>query len=93
MHTPLTQIWSAVRRIDGKHAPPLKTLTIGNTFIDTPTDIANIIADTFAQTSSTDNYSQTFLHHKQRTEAEPLDLPIHNAHIMPPSQYTNLSRP
>ena len=59
--TPLKQVWSTIRCLDNKRSyNPITTLTINNSIIDDPVDIANTMAGSFSNISSSANYDPTF---------------------------------
>ena len=67
--TPLTQVWNSINRISNRKThTPITTLKINNTVIDTPETIANTLAQTFEQASSSASYDPAFLPRKEAAE-------------------------
>ena len=80
--TPSSMIWNTINKIRGKRPPRSINMLIENdqTFKDTE-EICNKLAYTFASTSSTRNYSNSFQNIKQQEEANPLNFNVRNEEI------------
>ena len=73
--TPISQVWSTINVLNNKYTrSPITTLEVAGNVIDDPVDIANAIANHFAQVSSSANYDPRFLHHKRTAELHNLDF-------------------
>ena len=73
--TPICQVWSTINVLNNKYTrSPITTLEVAGNVIDDPVDIANTIANHFAQVSSSANYDPRFLHHKRTAELQSLDF-------------------
>ena len=73
-NTNMHSIWKKVQKISGKYKispPPILKDNTGNIISDKKT-VANMLATQFAETSSTRNYSNSFLNYKRRIEKQPL---------------------
>ena len=57
-----------IRKINGKGTSSVNHLFLDNEAINTPIDIAYTLADTFANKSSSENYSEKFQKFKAREE-------------------------
>jgi len=77
--TPMKKIWNMVRRISGKTTrSPTHHLKINGSTIDEPKEIANTLASTISQNSSSDHYSDEFRRFKSRKEKYPLKFDSDN---------------
>lgn len=63
-----TELWKRIDILSGKRRTQGHTLKIGNNIIENPAEIAEHLADHFAQISSSDNYSNNFLQKKTQLE-------------------------
>ena len=73
--TPLSQVWSQIKRISGSFSSvPLPVLKVEGREILPPLDVANAIGHALAKRCSTSGADPTFLRHKARSEARPLDF-------------------
>ena len=73
--TSLNKIWSKTKKISGKFSPkPHPILKVNDEIVDSKTDVANILAETFAAVSSSENYSLDFLRYKNRIESKTLQF-------------------
>ena len=67
--TPPSEIWNKIRNIKGSNSTHRVTsLVQDDKVITSNLDIAEIFADEYANSSSDDNYSKTFLQYKNTTE-------------------------
>lgn len=65
------ELWDKVHKLSGgKSRQPIK-LRIDNRITDDPSEITEHLADHFAKSSSSSNYSDTFLAHKSTIESTP----------------------
>ncbi|GFR07118.1 putative rna-directed dna polymerase from mobile element jockey-like protein [Trichonephila clavata] len=63
------EVWNKIRKLSGKYnASPVSMLVSNGVSINTIPEIANTLAETFAKTSSCDNYTPTFQALKRREE-------------------------
>lgn len=72
--TPMTKIWDTVRRMKGKKPRSLHILIDGDEIYSTPQSIANKLASTFQQTSSTASCNPTFQETRKKYEQHPIDF-------------------
>lgn len=72
INTPSKKIWDAIRKMKGREGPQLKHIDNHGTLLTSKHDIANILAETFAKNSSTENYQPNF--QKIRTNQETIKL-------------------
>ena len=76
------KVWSMVQKLTGKKVPSylhhLKDEQ-GNLITD-PDDISNKLGNTFSNNSSSDNYTDDFLTHKENEEQTPIDFSTNNYH-------------
>ncbi|GFY78236.1 putative RNA-directed DNA polymerase from transposon BS [Trichonephila inaurata madagascariensis] len=69
------EVWNKIRKLSGKYsASPVSMLVSNGVSINTIPDIANTLAETFAKTSSCDNYTPTFQALKCREERVKLNF-------------------
>ena len=67
--TSLKKVWNMINKIAGKRSSAeVKQLQTDDKEITPVTDIADTLADTFSEISSTSHYSKTFQLHKPRVE-------------------------
>ncbi|GFT80758.1 RNA-directed DNA polymerase from mobile element jockey [Trichonephila clavipes] len=63
------EVWNKIRKLSGKYsAIPVSMLVSNGVSVNTIPDIANTLAETFAKTSSCDNYIPSFQAPKRREE-------------------------
>ena len=75
VNTPMTKIWSRVKKMKGKyssHTTPC--LEVDGGYVTEPTDVANALANHYAQVSSGSTYSEAFKTRKTNIEAIPIDF-------------------
>ena len=58
--TTTKKTWDMIRKINGKGSNSINHLKKGNSISDSPKDIADTLAETFARKSSSGNYSEKF---------------------------------
>ena len=63
-----------IRKINSKCSSPINHLYVNNEELDTPRDIADALASTFAKKSSSENYSEQFQRNKAKEEKKKLSL-------------------
>lgn len=72
-YTSLNKIWQKTKKIAGKFTQsPSPILKINDQIIDSKDDVANKLAETFANVSDENNYSTQFRRHKNLAEQETL---------------------
>ena len=72
--TSTKKTWDMIRKINGKCTSSIKHLKKGNTTLESPKDIAETLAATFAQKSSSQNYSDEFQKFKTTEEKTKLNF-------------------
>ena len=73
--TPLSQVWSQVKRISGSFSsPPLPVLKVLGQDIMDPSRVANEIGRAFYERCGSSSSAPSFLRHKLRCEAVPVDF-------------------
>ena len=73
--TPISQVWSQIKRISGNFSPaPLPVLTVGTRTVLAPIDVANEIGQAFAERCSMNNAAPEFLQYKVRCESSFIDF-------------------
>ena len=74
--TPMSKVWKIVNKLRGTHAgDSIKHVNRpDNTVAESEVDVANTIATTLAQNSSTQNYTKAFIKHKNKTESKPVNF-------------------
>ncbi len=72
--TTTKKTWDMIRKINGKGTSHINHLTANNKQITTPLEISNTLAETFAQKSSANNYSQKFQKFKDTKEKKKLNF-------------------
>ncbi|GFT09340.1 putative rna-directed dna polymerase from mobile element jockey-like protein [Trichonephila clavipes] len=73
------EVWNKIRKLSGKYsASPVSMLVSNGVSVNTIPDIANTLAETFAKTSSCDNYTPTFQALKRREERVKLNFSSSN---------------
>ncbi|GFT73323.1 putative RNA-directed DNA polymerase from transposon X-element [Trichonephila clavipes] len=71
------EVWNKIRKLSGKYsASPVSMLVSNGVSVNTIPDIANTLAETFAKTSSCDNYTPAFQALKRREERVKLNFPL-----------------
>lgn len=68
------ELWDKINRLSGKKARQSIKLRINNQITEDPSTITNHLADHFAQSSSSSNYSDRFISRKSSIESSPLNL-------------------
>ncbi|GFW36021.1 uncharacterized protein TNCV_4928851 [Trichonephila clavipes] len=69
------EVWNKIRKLSGKYsASPVSMLISNGVSVNTIPDIANTLAETFAKTSSCDNYTPAFQALKRREERVKLNF-------------------
>ena len=63
-----------IRKINSKCSSHINHLNVNNEELDTPRDIADALASTFAKKSSSENYSEQFQRNKAKEEKKKLSL-------------------
>ena len=78
--TPMNKIWKIVNKLRGTHSgDAIKHIHLPDGSVsESEVDVANAIAKTLAQNSSSENYNDTFLKHKQKVETEKLNFSSSN---------------
>ena len=67
--TPIKQTWDMIRKISGKFSPPpIKYLETNQHKATSKKEIADTFGETFAQISSSENYTENFKKHKKQAE-------------------------
>ena len=78
-NTKIKTVWNMIRKITGKYNnTPIKHLTKNNIKVTSKKDIANLLAETFAQNSSQKNQNPTFQTRKQKEEKKKINLQSQN---------------
>ncbi|GFW07822.1 putative RNA-directed DNA polymerase from transposon BS [Trichonephila clavipes] len=73
------EVWNKIRKLSGKYsASPVSMLVSNGVSVNTIPDIANILAEAFAKTSSCDNYTPAFQVLKRREERVKLNFSSSN---------------
>lgn len=73
--TPMSRIWSRVKKMTGKYQSHLTPYLLSNADVMAdPADVAEALADHYASVSSRRNYSARFLRQKEQVEAVPLNF-------------------
>ena len=74
--TPTSKIWKMIKKIKGKDSPSgLKHLVRPDgTTAETEAEIANVLAESFASNSSTNNYTDKFKKEKEKIEKTPVNF-------------------
>ncbi|GFW94550.1 putative RNA-directed DNA polymerase from transposon BS [Trichonephila clavipes] len=73
------EVWNKIRKLSGKYrASPVSMLVSNGVSVNTLPDIANTLAETFAKTSSCDNYTPAFQALKRREERVKLNFSSSN---------------
>ncbi|GFS48761.1 putative RNA-directed DNA polymerase from transposon X-element [Trichonephila inaurata madagascariensis] len=73
------EVWNKIRKLSGKYsASPVSMLVSNGVSVNTIPDIANTLAETFAKTSSCDNYTPAFQALKRREERVKLNFSSSN---------------
>ncbi|GFX38861.1 putative RNA-directed DNA polymerase from transposon BS [Trichonephila clavipes] len=73
------EVWNKIRKLSGKYsASPVSMLVSNGVSVNTILDIANTLAETFAKTSSCDNYTPAFQALKRREERVKLNFSSSN---------------
>ena len=67
-----------IRKINSKCSSPINHLNVNNEELDTPRDIADALASTFAKKSSSENYSEQFQRNKAKEEKKKLSFKSNN---------------
>ncbi|GBN27805.1 RNA-directed DNA polymerase from mobile element jockey [Araneus ventricosus] len=69
------ELWQKVKKASGVHSSnAISILNVNGQLVSSLKDIANSIASTLADTSSSQNYNSLFLSHKQKTERKKLNF-------------------
>ena len=77
--TSVKKTWDMIRKIQGKNSSQsVGHLTTAEGVVTSKKDIANTLADKFAQKSSSDNYSESFQRHKDIHEKSKLNFKSKN---------------
>lgn len=63
-----TELWRRINNISGKRRTKGYTLKVGSAIIEDPSEIAENLAERFAQICSSSNYEASFIHHKNSME-------------------------
>jgi len=70
--TSLKKVWSIINKISGKRsATEVKHLQVGNESITSAADIADALADSFSEISSTNHCNNKILTHKNNIQRYP----------------------
>ncbi|GFR19628.1 putative RNA-directed DNA polymerase from transposon BS [Trichonephila clavata] len=73
------EVWNKIRKLSGKYsASPVSMLVSNGVSINTIPEISNTLAETFAKTSSCDNYTPAFQALKRREERVKLNFSFTN---------------
>ncbi|GFY60084.1 uncharacterized protein TNIN_356071 [Trichonephila inaurata madagascariensis] len=73
------EVWNKIRKFSGKYsASPVSMLVSNGVSVNTIPDIANTLAETFAKTSSCNNYTPAFQALKRREERVKLNFSSSN---------------
>ena len=73
--TPMTKIWSRVKKMSGKYSPHTSPcLLVDGEYMTDPAAVANKLADHYDHVSSGSTYSQRFQTRKSNIEAIPIDF-------------------
>ena len=73
--TDTKKVWDIIKKIKGKaNMETNKCLKIGNTIITKEKEVANVLAETIHQNSSSDHYSSEFQAIKKKTELKPISF-------------------
>ena len=72
------KVWDMIRKINSKCSSPINHLNVNNKELDTPRDIADALASTFAKKSSSENYSEQFQRNKAKEEKKKLSFKSNN---------------
>ena len=67
-----------IRKINSKCSSPINHLNVNNKELDTPRDITDALASTFAKKSSSENYSEQFQRNKAKEEKKKLSFKSNN---------------
>jgi len=73
-NTPMNKVWENIRRINGKRAKKINILCTDGNQLTTKREIAEKLAETFAEISTDDHYCAEFRHIKYHEESQPIDL-------------------
>ena len=76
--TSVKKVWDMVRKVSGKGKPAFGHLNVGNTKISSQKHVVNVLADSFANHSSSTNCSRDFKHIKKEQEKRPPDFKSNN---------------
>lgn len=80
VHTPMSKIWSNIRKISGKYQiQPPPTLHTPAGLTSDPAEVAELLAQHYQRTSSSTNYSDLFLPIKAHAEQTTLDFSTEDA--------------
>ena len=79
-NTSIKKVWDAIRKISGKHKkqPTFHLNRNSGDTAKTPKDIADTLADTFANNSSSSHYSKEFQDHKSKIEKHNINFKSKN---------------
>ena len=73
--TPMHKVWKIVKKLKGTHTDSIKHVRKPDgSMAETEQDIANCIASTLSQNSSSQNYNTEFTKHKETSEKTPLNF-------------------
>ena len=72
------KVWDMIRKINSKCSSPINHLNVNNEELDTPREIADALASTFAKKSSSENYSEEFQRNKAKEEKKKLSFKSNN---------------
>ena len=73
--TPLSSVWRRIHRISGRGSPiPLPALTLSNSVISDPTEVANFIGQKWSDRWKLGTTHPTFIRHKRVSERTPIDF-------------------
>lgn len=77
--TPMTKVWNMIQKIKGKNSKAtVKHLKNGNDLLTSEKDIANKLGETFAKSSSSNNYREDFKKVKKQKEKIKLNFKSKN---------------
>ena len=78
-NTPMHKVWKMVKKLKGTHRDTIKhTLKPDNSFAETEKTVANSIAFSLSENSSTENYNDKFKKNKISSEKTPVDFSSSN---------------
>ena len=83
-NTPATLVWNRIKKLQGKFVPsPLPVISLGDSLISKPGEVAEVLAQHFASISSYSNYSPEFQTIRNSTTIIPPNSTNNEAYNLP----------